>query len=589
MGNKELLEELGIDLKHKTSGQLKTQCPRCGPTRKNKRDPSLSVDIDEGLYNCHHCDFRGRVFVKAKKEFVRPLPRLEKVGKKTLDWFENERKISNDTLLRMKISEAREWMPQLAAEATVICFNYYRDEQLVNIKFRGPKKSFKMEKDAELIFYNLDAIAGENSCIIVEGEIDCLTLVQCGHYATVSVPNGASKGNQKLEYLDNCWEYFKDMKQVILATDNDEAGMALREELARRIGKDRCFTVDYPEGSKDANDVYRTHGKAAVDKMITEARQWPLEGIMTMDDIFPIVTDWFENGYPTGTPSHVPGFDALLRFAPGQLTTITGIPGHGKDEFCNLILAQLAQRELWKIGLFDFEETPPETTSKLMEKITGLSFAHRRNKADRMTERQFEHAILVIDNHFFFCNTDEIAPDLDNLLEIAKGLVLRHGIHAIRLNPWNWIENNRPVHMSETEYVSISLSKIIRFARKYGVHVFLIAHTTKIQKDKRTGKMEIPNLYSIAGSANFYNKTHNGITVYKDPVENLVDVYVQKVKQSWLGKIGFCTYQFNTFTRQYRFIGSSEPEDTQLRPTSTFDFSGPSADSDDDDETQQAF
>jgi twinkle protein len=564
--NRELLEELGIDLKRKTAGQMKTQCPKCGPTRKNKKDPCLSVDIDQGFYNCHHCEWKGRVFDKRKKEFVKPQPRLEKLSRKVIEWFEQDRKISNNTLLRMQITEAAEWMPQFGKEVQAICFNYYRDEELVNIKFRGPQKSFKMAKDAELIFYNLDGIDGEEECIIVEGEIDCLTLIECNIHNVVSVPNGASKGNQKLEYLDNCWEYFKEMKKVILAVDDDEAGRSLREELARRIGKEKCFTIEYPNGCKDANEVYIKHGRQMVVGMIEAARQWPLEGIMGMEDIFPTVQDWFVNGYPPGTKSHIPGFDRLLRFAPGQMTLVTGIPGHGKDEFLNWILASIAMYEGWKIGLFDFEETPHETTTKLAEKIAGKSFGFRKNSDDRMSEESFHKAIVTIEDHFFFCNTDEINPELDNLLSIAASLVLRYGIKAIRLNPWNWIENNRPAFMSETEYVSVSLSKIIRFSRTYGVHVFLVAHTTKIKKDPRTGKMEVPNLYSISGSANFYNKTHNGITVYRDPETNIASVYVQKVKQSWLGHLGFSSYEFNTFTRQYRFLESSVAEEGSFRP-----------------------
>jgi hypothetical protein len=73
-----------------------------------------------------------------------------------------------------------------------------------------------------------------------------------------------------------------------------------------------------------------------------------------------------------------------------------------------------------------------------------------------------------------------------------------------------------------------------------------------MQKDRLTKKYEVPNLYDISGSAHFYNKTHNGITIYRD--DDVVDVHVQKVKQSWLGQKGFCSYRFNPYTRQYSFL-----------------------------------
>lgn len=135
--------------------------------------------------------------------------------------------------------------------------------------------------------------------------------------------------------------------------------------------------------------------------------------------------------------------------------------------------------------------------------------------------------------------------------------MLRYGINGLYINPWNWIEHNRDKSVSETEYVSSSYSKLIRFARTYGVHIFLVAHTTKMEKDKVTNKYKVPTLYNISGSAHFYNKTHNGLCIYRDYETGIVDVYVQKVKQSWFGEIGFVSYTFNQLTRQYSFSSTS--------------------------------
>ena len=56
----EKLQQLGIQLKRNT-GSIKTKCPKCSHTRKNKSDLCLSVNIDEGLYNCHNCGWNGNV------------------------------------------------------------------------------------------------------------------------------------------------------------------------------------------------------------------------------------------------------------------------------------------------------------------------------------------------------------------------------------------------------------------------------------------------------------------------------------------------------------------------------------------------
>lgn len=566
-------EKYGIDTSKVVGG--KAHCPKCSGTRKHKRDRSLSVDLKSGLFNCHNagCDFRGYAVKvqKEKKEYTKPPARLEKLGAKSLEWFEKSRGISNNTLLRFGVTESVEWMPQFEKEVLCICFNYYRGGELVNIKFRGPQKSFKMAGGAELIFYNLDSIDGAEEVVIVEGEIDALSMYEAGVYNVVSVPNGASMGNQKLEYLDNCWEQFEGVKRVVLAVDNDLAGNSLKEELARRLGKDRCYTVTFPDGCKDANEVLLKHGKEAVKLMVDHKREWPVEGIVTMDEMFETICQWYEEGYPPGAEAGIPGLDELLTFAPGQLTTITGIPGHGKDEYTNWITTGLARWCGWKWAICGFEEEAEQTVTKLVEKYIGKSFDYRKDSSQRVSVAEFKQGILFVDKHYHFYKTEAIDTDLDSLLEIADNLVKKHGINGLVLNPWNWIENTQDGEMSETQYVSWALSKIIRFARKRGVHVILIAHTTKMVKDKQTKKYEVPNLYSISGSAHFYNKTHNGICVYRD--DKTTDIYVQKVKQSWLGQKGFSTYEYDTFTRQYRFLACSENPRPGFKPrTGTIQF-----------------
>jgi twinkle protein len=98
------------------------------------------------------------------------------------------------------------------------------------------------------------------------------------------------------------------------------------------------------------------------------------------------------------------------------------------------------------------------------------------------------------------------------------------------------------------------LNKLIIFLDKYRVHGFLVAHPTKLKKDLGTKKYEVPTLYSISGSAHFFNRTHNGMSVWRDFETGEVDVHIQKIKWSWLGRIGVCKFMFDTMTRRYKAI-----------------------------------
>ena len=504
----------------------------------------------------------------AKKVFSAPPPRLEKMEKTTIEYFEKHRKISNNTLLRFKVTDSMEWMPKAKAEVLAINFNYYDEGKLVNIKYRAKDKDFKLFRDAKLIFYNLDSIKGQEWAVITEGEIDAMTMHECDIFNVVSVPNGAGAGKLNLEYLDNCYDAFTGVKKIIIATDGDTAGDGLRFELSRRLGLDRCYKIEYPpekvvkdgktgemRACKDANEVLIHLGEDRVKYMIESAREWPIEGILTCEDFEDDILRFWEFGFPTGVELGIQGLDELIKFQDGQFTTITGIPGMGKSEFLDYMLAQSAKRYGIKCGLVSFENQPSSVhATKLMQKIAGKSFAFRNNPDNRMSQQQFEQSLLMVNEHFYFLNLSDDNITIDYILSKLMELVKRKGIKMWVIDPWNYIELNKPPGVTETEHVSQTLTKIKRFVMISGTHGFLIAHPTKMKKEN--GKFEIPNLYSISGSAHFYNKTDNGMCVH---IDESVAVHVQKVRFDWNGHKGMCEFFFNKETRQYHPIGVIQP------------------------------
>ena len=120
-----------------------------------------------------------------KRVYKRPEMPKDALSKKWIDWFA-ARGISYDTLLKMKVSQVNEWMPVAKGITDTVCFNYFRNGELINIKYRADNKDFKLAKDAELIFYNLDAIKGHNYIVITEGEIDALSVYQSGITSVIS-------------------------------------------------------------------------------------------------------------------------------------------------------------------------------------------------------------------------------------------------------------------------------------------------------------------------------------------------------------------------------------------------------------------
>ena len=541
-----------IDVKtNKTTGEYYTVCPKCSSDRKKKKLKCLTVNLDKQVWLCHHCGWSGGLSNKdlfIKKTYVKPIwNNKTQLSDGLVKWFQG-RGISQKTLVDFKITEQIEFIPAAEKEVNCIGFNYFRKNELINTKFRDGKKRFKMVKDAELIFYNYDRI-NKDCIVIVEGEIDCLAFYEAGITSVLSVPNGATKSeNQKLDYLDNCYEIFEDCKQVILATDNDEAGNYLRTELARRIGLERCFKVDFGE-CKDANEYLLKYGSVKLSQVLEEENliDYPIEGIVPLYELKQGSTHLFENGLKKGDLCGIKEFDDLLSFEKGYETTITGIPNHGKSDWLDFMILKLAVNKDWKFGIFSPENHPVQLhVSKLAAKLVGKWYS--KNYMSYSEKAQAEDFIF---EHFHFIRPDNEMYSLENILDRAKQLVLQHGINGLVIDPYNRLEHQIPNGMSETNYISRQFDMIDAFKKKYNVHVFLVAHPTKVRVDPSTKKMEIPNLYSIAGSANFFNKSDNGITVYRNFDTGITDIYVQKIKFSHWGKHGFTSMIWNKENGRY--------------------------------------
>ena len=183
-----------VDIRHRTSGVIKTICNQCLPTRHNKRDRSLRVNIDTGHCHCYHCgaDFyvpddteerekaerqaarKRRAAAVVPQHFQRPVFDASKttLSDATERWLVETRCIPQSVIAELRITEQEEFMPQFGAKERCVCFNYFEGGQLVNTKFRSGKKHFKMVQGAELIPYNIDSLIGQTSCIIHEGEFD---------------------------------------------------------------------------------------------------------------------------------------------------------------------------------------------------------------------------------------------------------------------------------------------------------------------------------------------------------------------------------------------------------------------------------
>jgi twinkle protein len=476
------------------------------------------------------------------------------------------RGIGEKVARRNRVGSARAYVPALKREADCIAFPFFRSGELVNIKFRAlDEKAFTQVKGAEKILYGLDDIADSKTAIIVEGECDKMALEEAGLSNVASVPDGApakvkagdpDPDDAKFSYLVNCGEYLDRLDRIILAVDDDNPGHALAEELARRLGKERCWRVRWPDSEdapcKDANETLYRHGADVLRECIERAEPYPISGLHSpvdfLDDTLSLYRDGRKRGLSTGWLS----LDEFVTIREGELSVVTGIPNSGKSEFIDALAVNLAQRYGWRFALCSFENPPGEHLSKLAEKYLGLPFWD--GPIRRMTEAELIRATDWLNDHFHLIRFDDEAPTIDSILEKARAAVMRHGIRGLVIDPYNEIEHRRPINMTETEYVSQLLGKVKRFGQNHAVHVWFVAHPAKLHRDN--GGLPVPTLYDISGSANWTNKADIGIVVHRDPEKDptRADIYLRKVRFKSVGKIGVASLRWDPATGRYAEI-----------------------------------
>jgi len=517
-------------------GSTQGTCPLCSHTRqpKNQKLQCASYDWERGLGTCHNCDtsFQLHTYQRkgsATREYVKPIPVqiFEPVKDKAVEWFKT-RGISQQTLDDLYVTTGEEFMPQTGKKENTIQFNYIMGDELINIKYRDGRKNFKLYKGAEKIFYNINSIVGYDWCVITEGEMDALALHEAGIKNVISVPNGATLNSNNLDYLDNCIDYFEDKEKIVLAVDADEAGQALRYEFIRRLGAEVCYLVDF-NGNKDPNDFLIEHGAEELRKVINSATQVPLEGVSTLRDIEADLLDFVHNGFKPGYQVGLENFDRIFSTYTSQFITVTGIPSSGKSDFVDQMCIGYNRNYGWKTAYASPENKPNFLHA---HKLIRKTWEGMPTKDDVGSEKWKQVTNHINDNYFFI---DMDRYTLEDVLRKGAELVKRKGIKCLVIDPFNKIRDVDCKTEDVNRYTMEYLTKIETFAKKYDVLVMVVAHPTKMYRDKE-GKIEEPTMYSIKGGGEWYDASYHGLLVHRDYEAQTVKVKVLKVKFQNLGE-----------------------------------------------------
>lgn len=301
-----------------------------------------------------------------------------------------------------------------------------------------------------------------------------------------------------------------------------------------------CWPYDFREGVKgigseivrdnDDDEFYANFSDDEPEEDVSEDEDVEGFGIVDYNSMYDKFLKVLDEGDRVGEEISLPNFADIFRWKVG-VTVVTGIPSHGKTEWVDQNIVDLARLSGWKTCVAGYEQTEEEHIMKLVRKTLG--FDVRAEGADRSELREAYNFVTEYIKHVDVATT---GGDIMRILKVFEYMVTL-GFKNFVIDPFNLI--NIKTKNGGHEKVNDILQQMVIFCKKYSVSMIVIAHPTKMKKNETTGKFEIPDFYSVKGSSAFYEMAYHGLVVYRDSdLDSLtpVTVKVLKVKQNNLGE-----------------------------------------------------
>jgi len=482
-------------------------CPYCKGNGKDKY--TFALNVDKQTFNCKRgsCGKQGH-FTQLCKDFGEEAERTEyyqppKIYKPPQTILQPITNQAEEYLKKRKISKATLDRRKVGCDNNGnIIFSCYENNKAVMVKFRparkvekGERKSWR-EEGGKPVLWGMEICAPGKPLLITEGEIDALTLDECGIPNAVSVPSGA----EDMTWIENCWEWLEQFKSIILFGDNDEPGKEMVRKLIIKLGEHRCSIVEHEY--KDANELLYFKGKEAVISAFNNAKEVPINGLLRLSEV-----KYLDIDNILATHSGISALDRFTNgFMMGQVSVWTGTSAAGKSSFIGQMLAESVNQGF---GVCAFSGELP---ASLFKYWVDLQIAGEHNLVDGKITPEAKRKINAWYKDRFFLYDSFGSVKSSDILKVFEMAAKRHDCKVFL------VDNLMTTDFSELERdwyhgQSMFVGKIVEFAHKFDVHVHVVAHPRKVSG--RVDKMD------VSGTADITNRADNVFCVSRVSDEDI--------------------------------------------------------------------
>ncbi len=394
-----------------------------------------------------------------------------------------------------------------------------------------------------------------------------------------------SEINQKVILLnaDILEKLVKKRKQHDYVFAFDCSGYELQENTARRLGRERCSMIDL-DGAESIQELFNNYGLEGIATSVANKIPYPIEGMFSPNSFYAEVDHHFKYGYPKTAKTGFSDFDNMIRFFPRKTAIWTGISSHGKSNFIDQVFMNLSKKGGQKFAIFSPEHDTSDHLERLIEIYTGKTLVFGKDSY-KMTWQEKKEAQDFINEHFKFIIPKDELFTLDKIYDAVEGAVVKYGVNGLVIDPWNMITHKRQSFESDGDYIARAYALMKRKAREFNIHQHLVAHPTKLPLGSN-GLYMVPTAMNISGSANWYNMSDIIMVAYRrfgtggtmTGKDKWTEIYCQKRKQKYMGKLGVCKFTFNN--NNQRFTPLEERAESEINAAANYDNEIPYPDND---------
>lgn len=341
----------------------------------------------------------------------------------------------------------------------------------------------------------------------------------------------AVRGNAAaLPYLDKdsihgCAEFFSKFPAVFVAVSDEKQALQLADLLQENVFG---LTVLLPRkgafGDKlSVRDVFSCGGAGAVDHLIFDAVERPARGLLDMSAV--------NDEDPTTLPAVLSGLrelDAAIGgFYSGELSVWTGKRGGGKSTFLSQVLLEAIDQG-HSVCAFSGELTAQRFKHWISQQAAGPQ--NLIPKQDLLSGKLIYTVPPAIQKQIdiwwkgrFFLYDNAAGADEDAIIALFELAARRYGccvflVDNLMMTRFSF-DRDSDFYRAQSGFVS----RLSGFAKKFGVHVHLVAHPRKSENSRTLDADD------VGGSADITNKADNVFSLVRLSEEDAANQSFQTV------------------------------------------------------------